>query len=220
MSCEYENTRNNIIDQYVRGELEETTKESFDIHVYTCDACFDELNFRQSLVNAMRREQEHQNTSRKQTYRIILALAASLVVWIAVMQGYKASLPPYYEQAKLSESDLKELSVGYRGHFMHDSSSFTLASKGLARAHKKGLWGFKPYFDSTQVSLAVDYFTQAYTEETDPIKQNRIAYFIAKAYLMLQDKTQACHWLNRITKEVRMPPGAQSLMTDLDCSSP
>lgn len=221
MSCKYENNRNEIIDQYIRGELDEARQDDFDIHVYTCDICFAELRFRQSLVSTLRGEHTAKRKSENRAYNIILSLAASIVIALSLWGGYKISLPPYYEQARLTESDLKEISVGYRNLTAQtELENFAKASETLQKAHKKALWGFKPYFERSKVETAIEYLTEAYLEETDHIKRNRIAYILAKAYLMLQDKTSACLWLSKIVAHTRKVPGTDALIATLECKAP
>ncbi|MFQ5639864.1 MAG: hypothetical protein ACE5IR_17940 [bacterium] len=221
MTCQYENKRNEIVDQYVRGELDQARQDEFDIHVYTCDACFAELRFRQSLVRVLRREHVKKRKSAHRVYKIVFPLAASIVIALSFWGGYKAALPSYYEQARLTENDLKEISVGYRRLAEQaEQENFAKASEALQKAHKKGLWGFKPYFERVQVELAIGYLTEAYSEERDCIKRNRIAYFLAKAYLMVQDKTTACAWLNKTEDHTRKPPGTDALIANLKCQSP
>ena len=221
MICQYENNRNEIIDQYIRGELDEAGKDEFDIHIYSCDTCFAELRFRQSLVSILRREHAKKHKAANRVYRIVFSLAASIVVALSLWGGYKVSLPPYYEQARLTESDLIEISVGYRNLAAQtEHENFAKASEALQKAHKKGLWGFKPYFERAQVEIAIEYLTEAYSEETDHIKQNRIAYFLAKAYLMLQDRMSACLWLSKIVAHTRKTAGTDALIAALECKAP
>lgn len=122
---------------------------------------------------------------------------AAVAVVLVVLYGSlwlvgRWRLPETYKWASVEEfRDL--LQVRVRGE-----SAEAVFSAGVESmlAAKQDWFGLFPHYDRERVESAVADFGRAFEDTSDPFQRAEIAFFLAKAYLMKEDETNARRWLN------------------------
>lgn len=205
MACQLAN-REQIIEDYLLGRLDEEALEKMDQHVYVCDECFNELEFRQKVAHSVQvgaKSRYGQTSSILRNWQKTLALlsAAFVVVAMLGLLCYYAALPKNYELARLSPQSLKIIrsaakadGTGESGSAWHQAAHALL----LARQTK---WGIVPSFGLSEVETSISALQKALQAAPDTFVVNQLRYFMAKAYLMKSDVENARRVLQKIVED-------------------
>lgn len=86
------------------------------------------------------------------------------------------------------------------------------------RAAPESTWGLFPRYDRDTVQRAIESLAHAFASANDPFERARAAFFLGKAYLMLDNPTAARWWLQRCVEQdvAAYRDDAQTLLRRLD----
>jgi hypothetical protein len=135
---------------------------------------------------------------RRTTAAVLSGIVLYGVLWIG---GY-AVLPETYQWGSIAGHE-ELLGNEARNIGLDTESSFARAADNLLAAQQTTL-GLFPHYDHVLVLGAVQYLDAAYRLTSDPFQRAEIAFFQAKAFLMLDDVSNAKEWLERVRAQ-RVP---------------
>ncbi len=121
---------------------------------------------------------------------------AAVIFIMAFYGGYRLSLPEYIGLAELNQWQQKNLRHETRGEPAATKGEFARGTEALLSA-RQTKWGIFPYFEPQQVEQAITHLHNAFVKTEDPVNRNKIAFFLAKAFLMQEDVSAARQWLNK-----------------------
>lgn len=132
---------------------------------------------------------------RRASWTAVSGLLIYAVLWL----GGRASLPPTYYLASISEYEIF-LDQQSRSTGSEAITAFSEAAKALLLSGKNTL-GLFPYFDRVYVDRAARHLEDAYNASSDPFQRAEFAFFRAKASLMRDDPENAIQWLRKAEEQ-------------------
>lgn len=149
--------------------------------------------------------------------RLVAVIACAFILYGCGYGVYQYSLPPFYETAKLSALEKKNLWSGERSAAASAATAFANASRALLVAPQKRFWVF-PYFEPSHTATAISGFRQAYQASAEADLQNECAFFLGKAWLMQAEPDSARAWFSRVlaSKAVIYQKEAKQILKQLE----
>lgn len=144
----------------------------------------------------------------------LVALMAYGVLWVSG----RAARPDTYALASIEAFD-ENLRTAVRGTDATSDAHEAFASGAAAlRDAPTSTWGLFPHYDDDAARRAVESLKRAFASADDPFRRARAAFFLGKAYLMLDNPTAARWWLQRAVEQdvAAYRDDAQALLRDLE----
>ena len=128
-------------------------------------------------------------------FRFAMAALAFIVLYGTLWLAGRLGLPETYTLASVDayEDILRVESRGERTGV----NEFTAGVSALLSS-PRGWLGLFPHYNQTKVDEAIGHFHRAFQAAEDPFHKAEIAFFLAKAFLMKEDVSNAKDWLEQV----------------------